>query len=1022
MKERKILLVGPPQSGKTQKLVDLFLSHLADNPFGERAFIVPDVTEREYLRALLARKSPTKVIFEDEISALPEFLHTLAEKNLVVSGRCLNIAEETLLIQEALKRVDIPRELNIKLSARNYAYLRKIIISLRHSGLFLKRLSSGGNEEVFEKRLSPFETFLHNLAIAYFQILTENSLYDGLFAQEKLVAKLICEQGKGDAIRLPSVLLLDGFYDAYYLYRVAITELSRRASTFAMSLLDIPGDETTRRFLSWAKEKIDASLERIAEVESVHVPLLNEMAGMERKANQSDEAFSLSDFEIENVNVSLHRTHIAEASFIADKILELHQRELVPLDEFLIITRRLEEPFTDILRLECRKRGIPIIIPVTRKGDKPYLAVLRALIHYLAEPNETNRENLLTSIGPFFAKDKQALFKNIYRYSGFIDEELFEFTLNELGEEELVNILKNLESERKSIASLRHLNPSEAVRRTAQVISKALLNSSEIVRKLNAELLVEDELAHIKKLILSISLREGIISKEYKDEKRKFEGLVEIVDSAIEALLNLPPEKTVGSVYLVDAISARQWQKQYVFIAQADASHYPGQISANLTAETLPGLASLYSIPSISELYDFEQSLFLSAITRSKRKTFITLARRDIEGRNQAPSVFVQALFLHSGKKERYERIQPIPHPRRSALREAVKKIRISSSNFFTDENLASGLLVISGKDELEKIFLIGDAHREKPSVTLDNFAMRISSLSASNLSNYRLCPYLFFASYLLRNVEPLESIEELINERKIGTAVHQALRDAFAKFPTALPVGEMLREKLRATVERKRLLGIFDLELERVTNEWAKILERFHKKELQRLRISHQEPKFLELEVSTSFKLLSNIEVKLKGKLDRVDRCKDGSLRVYDYKTGRESSFRQNEAKQLKAMVEVAPMVYLYLLRKTQEGGKWLLPSMNYLLLRELNPHRILIYSKQDGDIWEEFEKAISETIARITSGEFPRAPHFTQECDGCAHFHTCRRDLYFEVEPNFVEATTSPIDITIEQKKWDG
>ncbi len=188
-------------------------------------------------------------------------------------------------------------------------------------------------------------------------------------------------------------------------------------------------------------------------------------------------------------------------------------------------------------------------------------------------------------------------------------------------------------------------------------------------------------------------------------------------------------------------------------------------------------------------------------------------------------------------------------------------------------------------------------------------------SFSATQLELYGRCPFRFFAQELL-NLQPLRDPEDDDSALKRGNLVHRILYHFYAAHGEAAERAENLatniaelRHQGREIAEEMGLVGFFwDRELERLlgsddTGEREGVLPRFLR--LQAAAANPAMPTHFELsfgsypgmgerdqQSTTTHYAISDSEsgdeVRISGKIDRIDRTADGRFIVFDYKTGR--------------------------------------------------------------------------------------------------------------------------------------
>ncbi len=171
-------------------------------------------------------------------------------------------------------------------------------------------------------------------------------------------------------------------------------------------------------------------------------------------------------------------------------------------------------------------------------------------------------------------------------------------------------------------------------------------------------------------------------------------------------------------VYIIKAIDGIWGNKRY---------SQPLKLSPNLFSLTGREIEE-------QEPNDDERRLFYVALTRAKRKVFITFFKRSIDQREKLPS-----LFLKDFKKDFLEVKE------NKKIQKDLFSFKESPKNSFKDKKLISDLFYKRG-------------------------------LSVTGLNNYLSCPWKYFYVSLLKIPKAQE------NHQMYGTAVHEALKDFFDK------------------------------------------------------------------------------------------------------------------------------------------------------------------------------------------------------------------------------------------------
>ncbi len=1016
---RRSLLMGPPQSGRTRALIGAYLDHLKEHPLAERAFLVPEVSQREYIRALLAREEPRWTIPAAEVTTLPEFLHGIAERKGLVRGLCLSSSEELALIYAIIRDTANPKGLMVEPTLDNSRVFRNLLTTLRHGGLYLNWLMNGGVAHP-KSNVSPIVALLLDIAGRYFEYISRGVCYDGLHAQERAVLWLLEKAGRGKGAEgyLASFVAVDGFYDAFYLYRQALRGLSGSSESFLMSLPSVPGDAVVRRFCQWALSTLGGELVSHSDSQFIHRDLLTRMARVTLKNGTTTGVRLLEEFTAGRVTVKALRTYVAEAQFIAEKILDIHRREKVPLEEFMVVVRNLEDKLVRAFRLEFYRLGIPLIVPVAGNELSPIGRLVASALEFAWEQSGESSRKFMTQLGQWLVKRPTSFFREIYRYGAFLNPEICLRALSELGEDRALTFVNRVLGLSKEVG-----NESQTV--ILRGIRSCLEDLVEWERgrvfsagkKVWGRETIGQEVERIKGLLPSLILRGDGFKHLSAGGSRV---LLDYYCRAFEELAKMPGDREVGGVYLVDAITARQWQKQYVFVAQVNGEHFPARSGDALGEIGAYDIGDIVQVNSPSDIYDFEYSLFLSALCRSRQATMVTYALRDFEGRGRLVSPFLYPLFLARDEGSVPDAEKGMG-TRRRVLRRSVGALRVGGPGL--SERVSRGIIVAE-KEELARIFRVGDGMLEHLCVTIPDFCKFAMSFSATELSDYRKCPYLFLARRLVRDSRDLESLEDAVTELDIGVAAHEALKEAIQKYPDPVDVAGKFTEELTCLVRKKKLAGLFDVELNRVKREWSELLLRFYKREIPRLMEGGYKPWKCEWKIKMPFELTGVTGVALKGKLDRVDVTGSGCAVVYDYKSSSSDAFGRREGVELRALVEVAPLVYLYLLKRfvEQETGEPsevkgldVKPRFYYILLGSGGEMCRVALEASGGDPWAGVEQVLASTLDGMVSGRFHRAPHPCQACDDCRYYAICRRDSYREVLESVVEGDVEGLRVRL-------
>jgi RecB family exonuclease len=267
---------------------------------------------------------------------------------------------------------------------------------------------------------------------------------------------------------------------------------------------------------------------------------------------------------------------------------------------------------------------------------------------------------------------------------------------------------------------------------------------------------------------------------------------------------------------------------------------------------------------------------------------------------------------------------------------------------------------------------------------------------SVSALELYVQCPFKYFARYVLKLREEVES-DEALGPRERGSFVHAVFQSfyerwerenggaitpgtierAHALFETVLEEHLARLTPSMAALERTRLLGspvapgladlVFSVEAIRDTPIVARRLEdRFDGS--------------FELEGPNGPRLIA-----IRGAVDRIDMLGDGSLRIIDYKSS---------APQKPVQLAIYAVTAEQRLRGLR-GREWRAGEVAYLIFGA--PRGLKPLVRRPADLPAALVDAQFRVLAAvdaIEAGQFPPRPVYTHLCASCAYEGVCRKD----------------------------
>lgn len=296
-----------------------------------------------------------------------------------------------------------------------------------------------------------------------------------------------------------------------------------------------------------------------------------------------------------------------------------------------------------------------------------------------------------------------------------------------------------------------------------------------------------------------------------------------------------------------------------VILLGADAAHLPSPaVSALFNESVLKQLG----LPSREQRIELERSRLMRVLANSQAALVTWQAQKNNE-HNPASPYWVRLSAFY----------------------------RVAYGDDLADLQLARSLDLYSNKTASEESVPVRDMPRPSASSLLPQ------SLSASQYASLIACPYQYFAQHLLA-LRADDEVLEAMEKKDYGDVVHRilaefhrrysavtenddeamltALRDISAKEFRAAPEGDYFARAWRMRWE-KLIPAYLAWQRERENEGW-----RWQASEVSRER---------------EFELTSGKTIRLKGRFDRIDVCRDASeqqqIAVLDYKTGAAKSLK---------------------------------------------------------------------------------------------------------------------------------
>ena len=442
----------------------------------------------------------------------------------------------------------------------------------------------------------------------------------------------------------------------------------------------------------------------------------------------------------------------------------------------------------------------------------------------------------------------------------------------------------------------------------------------------------------------------------------------------LEAQTFIPRSGTTG-VQFLDAGAARYARLDEVNLVGLVEGEWPER-----------GRRNLFYAPFLLKGLGWIEDRRRAAASRAAFLDLLLLARR-----TTAVSTF---LLEEDSLVESSSLLEDLPRAQLTA-----QPLEQDATEIFADEAVLAGILegTCAGLDAGQWLGLrLARSSHALPAFHGTALPHRPPIHSVSALELYVQCPFKYFARYVLKLREEVES-DEALGPRERGSFVHAVFQSfyerweqdygggitpatierAHALFSTVLDEHLARLAPSTAVLERTRLLGspvapgladlVFSVEAVRDTPIVARRLEdRF-------------EGSF-ELDGPEGPRLIA-----IRGAVDRIDLLADGSLRIIDYKSS---------APQKPVQLAIYAVTAEQRLRGLR-GRTWKAGEVAYLIFGAPRGLKPLVRRPSDlPAVLVDAQFRVLAAVAAIEAGQFPPRPVYTHLCASCAYQGVCRKD----------------------------
>jgi RecB family exonuclease len=490
---------------------------------------------------------------------------------------------------------------------------------------------------------------------------------------------------------------------------------------------------------------------------------------------------------------------------------------------------------------------------------------------------------------------------------------------------------------------------------------------------------------HVRARSAVLAVLDGLVDafRRHDDRRRSVDELVGSIHHAVENQM-FTPRRGRSGVHLVDASAARFGEFAHVHLVGLVESEWPERLRRSIfyTTEYLGAL----DWPREAEHVRAEQAAFRDLLKLAART--VRLHAFKLEG----DAIAAVSSIVDAARELSSTAIDPATERRRVFPDEVLTVAEVSSAGLTAEA--AEWLALRKRRPALADRRYRGFV---EPRAPLD--------YRVSKVDQYIVCPFKYFAESVLGLPEEREELAGLTPLER-GALVHRLFERFYREWqgaglgaitPANMPeavdrFARLTRQELAPlpdadrALEETRLLGsivasgvaerVFELEAEK----GGAIVDRL-----------------LEYELRGPFKFpylhgLSDREISIYARADRIDVFGDGTVRVIDYKLGR---LPNESSVQLGVYAHCAAQ-----LLEARDGRPRPVKDAWYLAFGDDRNLKGDVAKKGEmvGLAVGRQASAFAGTVGRIEAGEFPATPVKTSFCGFCRYAGVCRKEYWIE------------------------
>lgn len=939
----KFLILGRAGSGKTSFVLEKFYQYIRAHSTNKVIFLLPTHSQVEHLKDVIIRSGPARGFVDNSLFTFSQLAREILNKKL--PGRVVSELGKEYILRELLQESS-PGYLQNFNEHRGLRFaLLRFFKELKESALYPKEFKRKTEQFVEEGELAEAGDEKYKaLAEVYFrfqQVLEGKKLCD---EEDVLNAALMRLERDRSLMQERHALIVDGFHSFTPVeFRLLKSLVERTPNVYLTLVLDIDsfdspifrgcrevyerlrplgfkevsvGDSESRRFTS---NKVLAHIEKHLFTRSPAIINAEAEDGLEvvEAANMEDEVEQM-----------------------ARRIYKMVSNGTARFNDIGIIFRDVV-PYANQIEGVFSRYGIPVRIYARKPlAESPLVRSVMTLARICATHWADDTDVYRTLKSPYIGLlqdeverlEREALKRGIFgssnRWMKLVREGQWPET--EAFLEKLLRFEKEVSAPK--VASTFRRWFITLIGECIRLPGAANTSYEDIVKK---------EAGALNSFLSLLDTLSGVL----EDRPIAFSRFIEELSHSISFTSYTLKDKRHEVVNVIDALEARQWELQVVFVGGLLEGQFPRQARENLflrdrERRVLNCLTGTNLKEVLGNVAEEECFLFYIALTRARKRLVLSYPIADSRGNPNIPSFFlreVKRLFSPTGYGNVFLQRTPadlIPKAedilthkdlrgftcyylrapyRKGSRSEAYHRLARSIYNKLLRKDLllVEDLKVAMNNPGESDIGL----HRK--------VVMEITSrYKATQFSDYAQCPFLHFARYILR-LKAIKSLaEEGLNPPLQGEIIHETLMRYYRDERAGRDIAAIFKEVFAAKVRGMRI-GLNEL---RLRDEMLQALESVVRKDKEYEAILPFRPRYIEESFGSNGKPALEIHddelgtVRITGRLDRIDVGEiDGECvgLVLDYKYSREGLTKDKLKKIEEEGVDLQLPIYMMVARE---------------------------------------------------------------------------------------------------------